>query len=139
MCLLSSISVKTKIHYISQRVSPHKLAISNYYSRVAWRSRLGVWLVIGGCLSVVGSNLIKGSRYFLEKKTLLSLLSTGWFQEWIRAWFHNQTKINWSYHERFTWQISPRVKYRQNQTKINARQMCMIILLRSIKILNCIL
>jgi len=23
------------------------------------------------------------------------LLSTGWFQEQIRAWFHNQTKINW--------------------------------------------
>jgi len=22
------------------------------------------------------------------------LLSTGWFEEWIRAGFHNQTKIN---------------------------------------------
>ena len=44
----------------------------------------------------------KGPRCFLEQETLLSLLSTGWFQERIRAWFteannclfHNRTKIN---------------------------------------------
>jgi len=30
------------------------------------------------------------------------LLSTGWFQERIRAWFHNQTKINWGPCGRFT-------------------------------------
>ena len=30
----------------------------------------------------------------LSKKLPL-LLCTGWFQERIRAWFHNQTKINW--------------------------------------------
>jgi len=30
-------------------------------------------------------------RWFLEQETLPLLLSTGWFQERIRAWFHNQT------------------------------------------------
>jgi len=40
------------------------------------------------------SSPIKGPRCFLEPDTLSVLLSTGWFQERIRAWFHNQTKIN---------------------------------------------
>jgi len=31
---------------------------------------------------------------FLEQKTLPSLLSTGWFQERIRAWFQHQTNIS---------------------------------------------
>jgi len=26
---------------------------------------------------------------------LPSFLSTGWFQERVRAWFHNRTKIHW--------------------------------------------
>jgi len=30
------------------------------------------------------------------------LLSTGWFQERIRAWFHNRTKINWGPYGRLT-------------------------------------
>ena len=46
-------------------------------------------------LSVVSSSPIKGPHCFLEQETLLSLLSTGWFQERIRVClFHNQTKIN---------------------------------------------
>ena len=36
-------------------------------------------------LSVMSSSPIKGPRCFLEQETLLSLLSTGWFQERIRA------------------------------------------------------
>ena len=35
--------------------------------------------------SVVGSSPIKGPSCFLEQETLPSLLSTGWFLEWIRA------------------------------------------------------
>ena len=31
----------------------------------------------------------------LGQETLLSLLSTGWVQEQIRAWFHNRTEIIW--------------------------------------------
>jgi len=31
---------------------------------------------------------------FIEQETLPSLLSTGWFQEWILSGFHNQTKTN---------------------------------------------
>ena len=38
----------------------------------------------------------------LEQETLPLLLSTGWFQERIRAWFHNRTKINWGPYERLT-------------------------------------
>jgi len=43
--------------------------------------------VIGGCLSGVSYSPIKGSRCFLEQETLPSMLSTGCFQESIRAWF----------------------------------------------------
>jgi len=44
----------------------------------AWRS--GLYNV-----EVVGSSSIKGPRSFLEQETLPLLLSTGWFQEQIRA------------------------------------------------------
>ena len=62
----------------------------------------------------MGSNSIKGSRCCREQETSLSLLSTCWFQERIRAWFHNQTKINWGL-------LSLLVRYYQNlnQTNIN--------------------
>jgi len=44
------------------------------------------------------------------------LLSTGWLQERIRAWFHNRTKINWGPYGRLTkMSNNPLVKYRQNQ------------------------
>ena len=36
-------------------------------------------------VEVVGFSPIKGPRCFLEQETLPLLLSTGWFQEWIRA------------------------------------------------------
>ena len=36
-------------------------------------------------VEVVGSSPIKGPRCFLEQETLPLLLSTGWFQERIRA------------------------------------------------------
>ena len=60
-----------------------------------------------GCTSdsyveVVGSSPVKGPRCLLEQNTLPLLLSTGWFQERIGAWFHNQTKINWGPYGRFT-------------------------------------
>ena len=38
----------------------------------------------------------------VEQETLPLLLSTGWFQERIRAWFHNKTKINWEPYGRLT-------------------------------------
>ena len=43
-------------------------------------------------VEVVGSSPIKGPCCLLEQETLPLLLSAGWFQERIRAWFHNQTK-----------------------------------------------
>jgi len=47
-------------------------------------------------ISVYTSGAVRNDHIcFLEQETLLLLLSTGWFQEWIRAWFHNQTKIYW--------------------------------------------
>jgi len=46
-------------------------------------------------VEVVGLRPIKAPRCFLQQETLPLLLSTGWFQEWIRAWLHNWTKINW--------------------------------------------
>jgi len=46
-------------------------------------------------VEVVGSSPINGPLCFLEQETLPLLLSTGWFQEQIWAWFHNQTKIYW--------------------------------------------
>ena len=61
-----------------------------------WHSGLHVWL------EVVGSSRIKGPRCFLEQETLPLLLSTGWFQKLIRAWFHNRTKINWGPYGRLT-------------------------------------
>ena len=53
-------------------------------------------------VEVVGLSPIKGPCCFLEQETLPLLLSTGWFQERIRAWFHNQTKINWGPYGRLT-------------------------------------
>jgi len=40
--------------------------------------------------SVVSSNPVKSSRCFIEHDTLPSLLSTGWFQEWIGRDLHKQ-------------------------------------------------
>ena len=36
-------------------------------------------------VEVVGSSPIEGPHCFLKQETLPLLLSTGWFQEWIRA------------------------------------------------------
>ena len=41
-------------------------------------------------------------RCFLEQETLPLLLSTGWFQERSRSWFHNRTKINWGPYGKLT-------------------------------------
>jgi len=51
-----------------------------------------VWLVM--CQPWVRAPS-KGPRYFLEQETSPLLFSTGWFQERIRAWFHNRTKLYW--------------------------------------------
>jgi len=53
-------------------------------------------------VEVLGLSPIKGPRCFLEQETLPLLLSTGWFQEGIRVWFHNQTKINGGPYGRLT-------------------------------------
>ena len=53
-------------------------------------------------VEVVGSTPIKGPHCVLEQETLSLLLSTGWLQERIRAWYHNQTKINWGPYGRST-------------------------------------
>ena len=45
-------------------------------------------------LEILGSSPIKDYRCFIEQEHLPLLLSTGWFQEWIRAGFHNRTNIN---------------------------------------------
>ena len=53
-------------------------------------------------VEVVGSSSTKGPRCFPEQEYLPLLLSTGLFQERIRAWFHNRTKIYWGPYGRFT-------------------------------------
>ena len=59
-------------------------------------------------MEVVGSSPIKAPRYFPEQETLPLLLSTGWFEERIRAWCHKRTKINWEIMENWLkCQISP--------------------------------
>ena len=60
------------------------------------KSFLAQWVVrLTRNRSVVSSNHINGSPCFLEHETLPLLLSTGWFQELIQVWFHNETKISW--------------------------------------------
>ena len=60
-----------------------------------------------------------GVRCFLEQETLPVLLSTGWVQEWIRAWFHNRTTINWGPYWRLTLMSNkPLVNYRQIPYKV---------------------
>jgi len=50
------------------------------------------------------------------------LLSPVWIQERILAWYHIRTKLNWGPYGRLTYQISPLVKYRQNENqKFNKR------------------
>ena len=56
----------------------------------------------GRNVEVVGSSHIKGPRCFIEQETLPVLLSTGWIQERIGAWFHNRTKINWGPYGKLT-------------------------------------
>jgi len=45
-------------------------------------------------VEVVGTIPNQGPRCLLEQGTLPLLRSTGWFQERIRAWYHNRTKVN---------------------------------------------
>ena len=45
-------------------------------------------------VEVVCLSPIKGPCCFIEQEHLPLWLSTGWFQERIRAWFLNRTKIN---------------------------------------------
>ena len=59
-----------------------------------WRNSLAQWVAhLTRNVGVMSSSPIKALRCFLEQETLPLLLSTGWFQEQIRAWFHNQTKM----------------------------------------------
>ena len=59
-------------------------------SHKGWRGAVGLTRNV----DVVGSSPIKGPRCFLKQEPLPLLLSTDWFQERIRAGFHNRTKIN---------------------------------------------
>ena len=72
----------------------------------AWTHSCRRCVIIGHAISTP----IKGSCCFLEQETLPSLLSTGGFQERIRTWFHNQTKINWGRYGRLTWMLSSKPK-----------------------------
>ena len=68
-------------------------------------------------VEVLGSSPIKDPHCFFEQETLPLLLSTGWFQERIRAWIHNWTKlIEGLMEDWLKCQISLLVKYRQNPT-----------------------
>ena len=50
------------------------------------RGDVAQWLVsLTRNVEVVGSNPIKGLRCYLEQEMLPLLLSTGWFQERVRA------------------------------------------------------
>ena len=96
-------------------VSSHMNAAYFAESPRMWRGGLHLWLVMWR--SWVRTP-IKGPRCFLEQETLPFLHSTGWFQERIRAWYHNRTQMVGLMEDWFKCQISPLVKYRQNQTKM---------------------
>ena len=58
----------------------------NLYISKSYRGGMTLWVARLTCnMEVVGPSPIKGPRCFLEKETLPLLLSTGWFQEQIRA------------------------------------------------------
>jgi len=42
----------------------------------------------------------------LSQNTLPSLLCTGWFQEQIRTWLHNRSKINWALYGRLIFMLN---------------------------------
>ena len=68
-----------------------------------WRDGVGQWVArLTRNVEIVVSSPIKGPRCLFEQETLPLLLSTDWFQERIRAWFHNRTKINWGHYGRLT-------------------------------------
>ena len=85
----------SRFHYLQVSYNSQEL------QGAAWRSGLHVWLVMWRSWV---SSPIKGPRCFGEQETSPLLLSNGWFQERIRAWFRNQLEC----------QISSLVKYRQN-------------------------
>ena len=64
------------------------------WTSFSYRDGVAQWVArITRNVEVVGSSAIKGPRCFLKQETLPLLLTTGWFQERIRAWFDNRTKI----------------------------------------------
>ena len=66
MFVLSSCSIKATVHM--------------------YKGRVAQWVaLLTRNMEVVGWSLIKGPRCFIEQETLPLLLSTGWFQERIRA------------------------------------------------------
>ena len=77
-----------------------------------WEAKIRKWLSgsvahLVACLTCNQSVMtwtytIKRSCFFLEQETLPLLFSTKccWFQEWIWACVHNQTKINWGPYSR---------------------------------------
>ena len=67
----------------------------NALIRTAWRSYVCLVMWISWIWAPS-----KATRCFLDQETLPLFLSTGWFQERIRAWYHNETKINWGPYDR---------------------------------------
>ena len=66
------------------------------YMRHHVRSGVARWVArLTRKVEVLGSSPIKGPRCFLGQEPLPLLLSTGWFEERIRAWFHNRAKMKW--------------------------------------------
>ena len=71
----------------------NKLTLIKYFT-IVYSDGVALWVArLTRNVEVVGSSSIKDSLCFLEQETLPLLLSTGWLQERIRAWFHNRTKI----------------------------------------------
>ena len=71
--------VRGKILLVSKSQIVFTLKLTNDSGVAQWVARLT------RNVEVVGSSPIKGPRCFLEQETLPLLLSTGWFQERIRA------------------------------------------------------
>ena len=66
---------------------------------VPWHSGLHAWL---GMWRLWVWAPFKAPVVSFGRETFQLLLSTGWFQERIRAWFHNQTKIKGAPYGRLT-------------------------------------
>ena len=83
-----------------------------------------IWIsYFSSCINFSYIEVSLNHRCFPEQETLPLLLSTGWFQERIRAWIHNRTKIKcWPY-GRLTYMSNKSPRWISPKPNINNKSM----------------